>query len=49
MLNYFNTTGEAYNVAHPGACTSFSDRAGNPIAVNTCTPTGPRGAWNTPT
>ena len=47
VLNYFNTTGEAYNLAHPGACTFFTDRAGNPIAVNTCTPTGPRGAANT--
>ncbi len=44
VLNYFNTTGEAYNAAHPGACTFFNDRAGNPVSVNTCTPTGPRGA-----
>jgi 5'-nucleotidase len=47
VLNYFNTTGQDYNTAHPGACTFFNDRAGNPVTVNTCTPTGPRGAART--
>jgi 5'-nucleotidase len=46
VLNYFNTTGSDYNASGLGTCTSFNDRAGNPVAVNTCTPTGPRGAWN---
>ena len=44
VLNYFNTTGVAYNLVNPGACTFFNDRAANPVTVNTCTPTGPRGA-----
>ena len=47
VLNYFNTTGQDYNATHPGACTFFTDRAGNPITVNSCTPTGPRGAART--
>ena len=39
VLNYFHTTGEEWVAARcPGArCTYFNDRAGNPIAVNTCT------------
>ena len=47
VLNYFNTTGQDYNATHPGACTFFTDRAGNPITVNSCNPTGPRGAART--
>ena len=47
VLNYFNTTGQDYNATHPGACTFFTDRAGNPITVNNCNPTGPRGAART--
>ena len=47
VLNYFNTTGEAWNAAHPGDCTFFNDRQGNPITVNDCTSdNGPRGAAN---
>ncbi len=42
VLNYFTTLG-----ADVAGCTSFNDRAGNPIAVNTCPGNGPRGAWNT--
>jgi predicted extracellular nuclease len=30
VLNYFNTTGEAYNLAHPGACTSSTTAAATP-------------------
>ncbi|UUW88561.1 ExeM/NucH family extracellular endonuclease [Pimelobacter simplex] len=41
VLNYFTTFGAAY-----GGCSSFVDRAGNPIAVDQCPGTGPRGAWN---
>ena len=50
VLNYFTTLGE--DVA---GCTPFTDRLGNPIAVNRCRdnqtppqdlPNGPRGAWN---
>ena len=45
VLNYFDTTGAAWNATHPGACTFFNDRAGNPITVNNCTgDAGPRGA-----
>ena len=45
MLNYFTETGEQY-VADGGTCTSYKDRAGNPVTVNTCTGEGPRGAWD---
>ena len=55
VLNYFNTTGEAWVAAGAGrTCTYFNDRAGTPIAVNTCTGPGdaagtrvPRGAATT--
>jgi predicted extracellular nuclease len=46
--NYFPMTGQAYVAAGLGTCTYFNDRAGNHIAVNTCTGAdgspGPRGA-----
>lgn len=41
VLNYFTTLGADY-----GGCTSYKDRAGNPIAVNQCPGDGPRGAWD---
>ena len=41
VLNYFTTLGEDF-----AGCTAFNDRAGNPIAVNSCPGNGPRGAWN---
>ncbi|MBK5216809.1 MAG: ExeM/NucH family extracellular endonuclease, partial [Propionibacteriales bacterium] len=41
VLNYFTTTGE------DAGCSSFyNDREGNPITVNRCGDTGPRGAAN---
>ena len=46
VLNYFTTLGVDYD-AGPESCTAFVDRDGNPIAVNSCTGDGPRGAWNT--
>jgi 5'-nucleotidase len=47
--NFFPMTGQRYVAAGLGTCTYFNDRAGNHIAVNTCTGTdgsspGPRGA-----
>jgi hypothetical protein len=46
--NYFAMTGADYVAQGLGTCTYFNDRAGNHIAVNTCTGTdgspGPRGA-----
>jgi 5'-nucleotidase len=46
--NYFPMTGEDYVAQGLGTCTYYNDRAGNHIAVNTCTGTdgspGPRGA-----
>ncbi len=42
--NYFPMTGERYVAAGLGTCTYYNDRAGTPIAVNTCTGSGPRGA-----
>jgi 5'-nucleotidase len=45
VLNYFPTTGQDYvNSGH--SCSFYNDRAGNPIAVNDCGSTGPRGAAN---
>ncbi|WP_432832378.1 ExeM/NucH family extracellular endonuclease [Dactylosporangium sp. CA-092794] len=48
--NYFPLTGEEYVAKGLGTCTYYTDRAGNRIAVNTCTGTdgsaGPRGAAN---
>jgi 5'-nucleotidase len=46
VLNYFNTTGEAF-VAAGGSCTYFVDRDGDPVANNRCEPDGPRGAAQT--
>lgn len=42
VLNYFTTGGIAVT------CTSYDDREGNPITVNTCPGNGPRGAWDAP-
>ncbi|WP_433064680.1 ExeM/NucH family extracellular endonuclease [Dactylosporangium sp. CS-033363] len=48
--NYFPTTGEKYVAAGLGTCSYYDDRAGNHIAVRTCTgpnnAAGPRGAAN---
>ena len=45
VLNYFNTTGEAWVAGGAGrSCSYFSDRQGNRVTVNSCTPDGPRGA-----
>jgi len=41
VMNYFTTTGDMW-----GGCSSYKDRAGNPITVNTCPGLGPRGAWD---
>ena len=43
VLNYFNTTGVAYEAAG-GSCTFFTDRDGDPVTDNDCGPSGPRGA-----
>ncbi|GAA4155518.1 ExeM/NucH family extracellular endonuclease [Gryllotalpicola daejeonensis] len=48
--NYFPMTGEKFVSSGLGTCSYYNDRAGNHIAVNTCTTTdggpGPRGAAN---
>ena len=46
--NYFPTSAAEYEAltGNPNACTAFTDRAGNPIDVNQCSPNGPRGAWD---
>ncbi|KAA1417004.1 ExeM/NucH family extracellular endonuclease [Nocardioides humilatus] len=41
VLNYFTTLGATF-----GGCSSYKDRANQPIAVNQCPTGGPRGAWN---
>ncbi|HUX71377.1 MAG TPA: lamin tail domain-containing protein, partial [Cellulomonadaceae bacterium] len=41
VLNYFTTLG-----ADVAGCTSYNDRNGNPITVNSCPGNGPRGAWD---
>ena len=43
VLNFFNETGQAY-AAEGDTCTSFNDRAGEPVTVDDCGPDGPRGA-----
>ena len=43
VQNFFDTTGQDY-VSYGGTCSYFNDRAGTPIATNTCTsPTGGSG------
>ncbi|MET3961854.1 5'-nucleotidase [Marmoricola sp. OAE513] len=47
VLNYFTQTGPAWIAAAQGnTCTSYKDRAGTPIATDTCSGDGPRGAWD---
>ncbi|WP_419672775.1 ExeM/NucH family extracellular endonuclease [Agromyces seonyuensis] len=41
VLNYFTTLG-----SETAGCTSYNDRAGNGVTVNSCPGTGPRGAWD---
>jgi len=43
VLNYFTTTGVAYDALPGTTCSFFGDRAGNPITVDDCGD-GPRGA-----
>jgi 5'-nucleotidase len=43
VLNYFNTTGVDYEAAG-NDCDFFEDRDGDPVTVDDCGPTGPRGA-----
>ena len=43
VLNYFPTTGAIFE-ANGGSCTYYTDRAGEPVTTNRCTPDGPRGA-----
>ncbi|KAA1374566.1 ExeM/NucH family extracellular endonuclease [Aeromicrobium fastidiosum] len=43
VLNYFTTTGQAYEKQSGEKCEFFADRAGTPIAVDDCGD-GPRGA-----
>lgn len=40
VLNYFTTLGEQLT-----GCTSFNDRTGDPVTVNSCPGSGPRGAY----
>ena len=48
VLNYFNTTGQAWVASGGGrSCSYFNDREGNPITNQSCTPNGPRGAART--
>ena len=44
VLNYFNTTGEAYEAASGETCTYYTDRDDNRVTVNRCGGNGPRGA-----
>ncbi|MEO6510271.1 MAG: ExeM/NucH family extracellular endonuclease, partial [Nocardioides sp.] len=48
VLNFFPVSAAEYVALNPAtnACTAFFDRDDNPIAVNSCTPNGPRGAWD---
>ncbi len=46
--NFFPTSAAEYDAqtGNPNACTAYTDRQGNPIDVNQCSPNGPRGAWD---
>lgn len=44
VLNYFSTTGQAWVADGNGTCSYYTDRAGTPIANDSCNPNGPRGA-----
>jgi 5'-nucleotidase len=46
VLNFFTMTGALYQSTNGVTCTSYKDRDGNPITVNTCPGQGPRGAWD---
>lgn len=47
VLNYFTQTGPAWIAANAAnTCSSYKDRAGTPITVDTCNGDGPRGAWD---
>jgi 5'-nucleotidase len=48
VLNFFPVSAAEYVALNPAtnACSAFLDRDDNPIAVNSCTPNGPRGAWD---
>jgi 5'-nucleotidase len=41
VLNYFTTLG-----ADTAGCTSYKDRTGDGVTVNSCADNGPRGAWD---
>ncbi|MEL5991456.1 ExeM/NucH family extracellular endonuclease [Microbacterium phosphatis] len=43
VLNYFPTTAEEYE-ASGGSCSTYDDRAGDPVTADDCGATGPRGA-----
>ncbi len=43
VLNYFTQTA-AEHVAAGGTCSTYKDRAGNPVTADTCSGNGPRGA-----
>ena len=44
VLNYFNTTGEAYESASGDTCSYYTDRDDSRVTVNRCGGDGPRGA-----
>ncbi|MEJ7795015.1 MAG: ExeM/NucH family extracellular endonuclease [Nocardioides sp.] len=44
VLNYFNTTGMDFVDSGRGTCSYFTDRAGDEVTNNRCSPDGPRGA-----
>ena len=48
VLNFFPVSAAEYVALNPATntCTAFLDRDDNPIAVNSCNPNGPRGAWD---
>lgn len=47
VLNYFTQTAADWTATAGNTCTSYNDRAGTPITVNSCNGDGPRGAWDT--
>ena len=48
VLNFFPVSAAEFVALNPATntCTPFLDRDDNPIAVDSCNPNGPRGAWD---
>lgn len=46
VLNYFTQSAADWTATPGNTCSSYKDRAGTPITVDSCSGDGPRGAWD---